>query len=812
MGDDRATATGTTVAACTVITREQVPAARLLAATYREHHPTHEFVVLVVTGSEAEFAGPAWLGLDPDEFLRMATCHTGEDLVDAVRPLLLRKLLEHHDVAVLLSPDTRVYAPFAEVSALAAEHGLVVTPSVLAPLPGDGCEPFDAPGLFNGFLAAGRAAVPFLGHWAEKALLREPRDSGTWAWTDLIAGVFPHEIVRDPGLAVGYWNLHERPLTDGPHGPVVDGAPLRFLCFRAYDPELPWLLSTNAMTRPRVTLSGAPVLAALCDDYGRKLLGRGGETFDELPDGTPLTREMRQLYHDAWIRTERPLRSPDPFGQLVQKVPPHPFGDDDGLAFRQWLTEPATPAEAASGMNRLATRVWANRIDLQVAFPQPTGRDTESFRHWCATHGVAEKKLPEWALPHEPPPLSEPVAEFGVNVAGYLTAELGLGEMARVAQRAIAASGIPMASVVEEYSLSGSVRTALDAPDSVGAPRYGVSLLTVNSDFTGPLLESHPDVGHHRYRIGLWAWELEEFPESMHDGFALVDEVWTPSDFARKTIAAHSPVPVKTIPVPVLDPGPVTRPSRAPGDVIQFLFIFDFNSTGGRKNPWGVVTAFQQAFPSREDVRLVIKATNGHRKTSARERLRRMIGDDPRIELREHYLSVAELDALYAETDAYVSLHRSEGFGLTVAEAMVRGVPVIATDYSGTSEFFGEGLGWPIPYTMTEVGEGWAPYQPDGHWADPDLDAAASAMRAVADDPAEARRRGEAAREHVLRTRSMDTAAAWMREQLQAAHKRWQSREAKPPESTPQRHPFLTRARRTLRPLRVLARRIRAVG
>ena len=283
-------------------------------------------------------------------------------------------------------------------------------------------------------------------------------------------------------------------------------------------------------------------------------------------------------------------------------------------------------------------------------------------------------------------------------------------------------------------------------------------------------------MGYRRYRIGLWAWELEDFPPHLHKGFDLVDEVWMVSEFCARAIAPHSPVPVKVIPVPVLDPGEKPRPPRAPGDPVRFLFAFDFNSTGQRKNPWGVVEAFRRAFGDRTDVRLTIKATNGHLHPEAEERLRHVIGADERIELLDRYLSVAELDALYADSDAYVSLHRSEGFGLTVAEAMVRGMPVIATDYGGTTEFFDPAVGWAIPYERAEVGPGWAPYQEDGVWADPDLDAAANAMRAVADDPAEARRRGKAAREHILRTRSMDAATEWIRTQLRAAYDTWRAR------------------------------------
>ncbi|MGW3960310.1 glycosyltransferase [Amycolatopsis sp. NPDC005003] len=777
-------------AACTVVTRDRRAVADVLAESYRAHHPGHAFTVLVADDE----ATPAELGLDPDEYHRLVTCHAGADLVDVLRPLLVRSLLDAADVVVLLDPDIEIHAPFEDVAALAAGHGLVVAAALLEPLPQDGLEPEHVPGVFDGFLTAGQDARPFLDHWADRARRRAPhRTEPTWRWPDLLPGVFDHLVVRDPGLAVGYWNRHERPAT----GP-------KFLAFRGYDPETPWLLTADCRQRPRVRLSADPVLRELCDRYGERIgAGAHGDSpYATLPGGTPLTSVMRQLYHDAWSRSERFRDTPDPLGRVAEKPPPHPFGDDGGRAFRQWLTEPASPLDAATGLTRLAAAVWLARVDLQAVFPHPRGAQRAAFRQWCATHGVEEGLLPSWAVPAEPPPPVPPVADFGVNVAGYLTAELGLGEMARVVQRAIAAAGVPMVSVVEEHSLSGSVRTGLAAPDDVGVPRFGVSLLTVNSDFTRLILDTHPDTGANRYRIGLWAWELEDFPAAMHDGFTLVDEIWTPSEFATRAIAAHAPVPVRTIPVPVPDPG---EPVREPAPGTQFLFIFDFNSTGGRKNPWGVVEAFHRAFPGREDVRLVLKATNGHLNTPAVERLRRAIGGDPRIELLERYLTVAELGALYARTDAYVSLHRSEGFGLTVAEAMVRGIPVIATDYSGTTEFFGPEHGWPVPATMIDVGPGWPPYHPEGRWADPDLDVAAAAMRAVADDPAEARRRGRAAREHILRTRSTETAAGWLRERLTEAHQAWLAGRA--PRPAP-RHPLVAGVRRVLRPVRAAARRL----
>ncbi|RJQ74964.1 FkbM family methyltransferase [Pseudonocardiaceae bacterium YIM PH 21723] len=776
--------------ACTIVARNYLPAAKVLARSYLAQHPDHEVVVLVLDGvgaaasdssgqpARVRFVGPETAGLDRDEFLRMATAYNITELATAVKPYLLRELRRTAEVAIYLDPDIEVYAPMPELSELAKQHSIVLTPHFLQPLPRDGRLPAETDvmgsGIFNlGFIAVGPGSEGFLDFWAERlrhdAIVAPDRQLFTdQRWVDQVPALFPNHVLRDPGFNVAYWNAHERPVDRAADGtPTAGGRPLRFYHFSGYRPERPWQLSVHSARNPRVVLSDHPVLAELCHAYGEQLKAGGYDrALDDVPygfakaaDGSALPSAVRRLYRDEWIKAEK----------KDKPLPPHAFGPD-AADFRAFLTAPGEPTEAGAGLNRYVMLVWRSRPDLQTAFPQPCGRDAADFKAWCRTSGIREKQLPDWALP-EDQSFEEPHPEFGVNVLGYLTAELGVGEMGRIVHDAIAAAGIPVASVVEDKMVYN--RTALQGPSTQGSPRFPLSLLAVNADQTQVVLEHHPEVGHHRYRIGLWAWELEDFPKAMHPAFDLVDEVWTVSEFCAKAMSEHATVPVKAIPVPVRDPGPVQLRERTADDPVRFLFAFDFNSIGQRKNPWGVVEAFQRAFPDRDNASLLIKAINGKKNTDAAERLRLAAAGDPRITLIEHYLSVADLNALYTESDAYVSLHRSEGFGLTVAEAMVRGMPVISTDYSSTTEFLSADTGWPVPYELIEVGIGHPPYPADAVWADPDLDAAAAAMREIAGDPAEARRRGQAARAHLLSTRGMDQAARWMREQLEQAHQTW---------------------------------------
>lgn len=784
MGEPRTGA----VTACTVVARNYLPAARVLAASYLEHHRDHEFVIAVIDvprgtverQGRLRTVGPEATGIDEDDYLRMATAYNVTEMATAVKPYLLRELRAASEVVIYLDPDIKVFAPMPELAGLARSHGIVLTPHFLRPLPRDGKDPSEAAimgaGIFNlGFVATGPGSGPFLDFWAERlrqdAVVAPEKQLFTdQRWVDQVPALFDHHVLRDPGFNVAYWNVHERPVERDADGVLTAGGhPLRFFHFSGYRPERPWLLSHHTSTRPRVVLSEHPVVRELCDDYRVSLQGAGyAETLESIPygfaemaDGTKIGPAIRTLYRDAWVEAER----------KGKQVPPHAFGPDGGAALRAWLAAPPDDAPVGTALNRLVQAVWDSRPDLRSAFPQPHGRDAEAFRSWCASSGVAEASLPRWALPTEPVTPSEPVDEFGVNVVGYLTAELGVGEMGRIVHDAIERAGVPVTAVVEDRLVLN--RTGLAEPGTVGEPRFPVSLLVVNADQTRAVLDRLPQVGHHRYRIGLWAWELEEFPRDMHHAFDLVDEVWTISEFCRAAIAEHTSIPVKAIPVPVRDPGPVNRLPRRPGDPVRFLFAFDFFSIGQRKNPWGLVEAFQRAFEGRDDVRLVLKAINGDKNPQVAERLRVRVLDDPRIELVERYLSAAELDELYATSSCYVSLHRSEGFGLTVAEAMARALPVISTNYSSTTEFLDARTGWPVPYRLVPVGPGHHPYPADAMWAEPDLDAAARAMREVADNPAEAERRGRAAREHVLRTRSMNAAASWVREQLRTAYDNW---------------------------------------
>ena len=183
-----------------------------------------------------------------------------------------------------------------------------------------------------------------------------------------------------------------------------------------------------------------------------------------------------------------------------------------------------------------------------------------------------------------------------------------------------------------------------------------------------------------------------------------------------------------------------------------FLFSFDFLSFSGRKNPAAVLDAFRFAFAGRsfqDDVSLVIKCVNAAFAPAEMQKLRRELDDRLDIHFLDRELSRSEMLGLIDTVDCVVSLHRSEGLGLLVAEAMALGVPVIATDYSATTELISQATGYPVDYKLIPLKTGDYPHSEGQVWADPDLSHAAWQMRHVVEQSNSNMRLIEAARRHI---------------------------------------------------------------
>ncbi|MEM7581935.1 MAG: glycosyltransferase [Acidobacteriota bacterium] len=300
---------------------------------------------------------------------------------------------------------------------------------------------------------------------------------------------------------------------------------------------------------------------------------------------------------------------------------------------------------------------------------------------------------------------------------------------------------------------------------------FDINLIIVNAD-TVPKFVEHvgPEVLQGRYNIGMWAWEVEDLPPKMARAAEHLDEIWSCSRFSAEAIARSVSCPVQALPLPVTvpKPPPGTRADLGLTDEFLFLFCFDFNSIFERKNALAVIDAFRRAFKPGEGAELLIKTINGDDFQDQLQRLHAASLDRPDVKVVDGYLQAQEQRVLMNTCDAYVSLHRSEGFGFTMAEAMALGKPVIATGYSGNMDFMTEANSYPVPFERVHVGPGSAPYPADSYWAQPDVAAAAERMRRVFDRPDEARKKSKQARQDIETRHTPELKAQVVLERLQA--------------------------------------------
>ncbi len=486
------------------------------------------------------------------------------------------------------------------------------------------------------------------------------------------------------------------------------------------------------------------------------------------------------------VRVVRAARRRDdhPGHPLVER-PPDPFAPGELGAFYEWLASPEERHEVARATPRLCYELYLARKDLVSAYPHLGSIDSLRFRQWVLHFGLGEEEVPEpvrkaafedglW--PAEPELTWSEASGLhpGYLVSGYLTAELGLGEAARRGLEAMRSAGIPCAGYPFAHTLSRKGHVELALPTTH-------SSLDVNAVFVAPdqlrafVVHVGPSFFAGRYTVGTWAWETEDATEAMVTASSFVDEIWTLSDFTRASVSKATDKPVLTFTLPIVEPAvDRSRDPRSLGmpDGFVFLFVFDYLSTAERKNPRGLVAAFCRAFAPGEGPTLLLKSINGDRATSEVERLRHGAGERPDIVLLDGYLDPAECSAMLARADCYVSLHRAEGFGLTMAEAMALGRPVIASGYSGNLEFMNEENSYLVPVTPIQLEADAPPYRKGETWGDPDLEAAAELMRRVYESPGEAAAKAALGRRYVLTEHGNARAVRFLASRFEAIHER----------------------------------------
>ena len=346
-----------------------------------------------------------------------------------------------------------------------------------------------------------------------------------------------------------------------------------------------------------------------------------------------------------------------------------------------------------------------------------------------------------------------PQALRDVRVVGLLSSSSGLGKSARLCIEALRDAG---------YAVTGAdVADLFDSADGLAPPMTEtrrappqVSIYHLNPPMLLPgIMRSNPIAFWRSYAIGYWAWELETLPAEWIGAIRFMDAIMVPSAFCKTAIERHTTKPVLVVPHPVtLDPSPLCqRPEQPDGRPFRVVSIFNFGSSFERKNPVAVVRAFRRAFGSGQPAELILKVSDGSRYADDKARIEAEIGRSSNIRLIDEVWDAARLSHLLASADAYLSMHRSEGFGLTLAEAIVEGVPVVATNWSGNMDFCRPDLCFPVDYALVPLQDRHASFATVGkaRWAEPSIEHAAAQLRRVRDHREAARRAAAELRDHL---------------------------------------------------------------
>jgi glycosyltransferase involved in cell wall biosynthesis len=430
---------------------------------------------------------------------------------------------------------------------------------------------------------------------------------------------------------------------------------------------------------------------------------------------------------------------------------------------------------AACPVTRFMFYIWRSRSDLSRAFDLHNPASRLEYCKWFLLHASREYELPAEAYPQElltalsnagDRSVAEKALEFinakkqaalehqtssaqavrhvektntqlhsdGANLIGYARGEFGMGEHVRMSARSFAAEGIPF-SVINHAEVGAHGAADASIESWIGGNQiYTTNIFHINADLLPPLYYRFgKNFFEQHYNIGYWAWELSKCPPEFDLALNMVDEVWTISEFVREALKTRSPVPVINMSMAVSIPELQRSYSKAyfklPEDSFLFLSIFDAASFLDRKNPIATVRAFKVAFSKGDEkVRLVLKTMNVPSENPLWQALMDEIRKDARISVISGRMTRDEVLGLSSVCDTLVSLHRSEGFGLCMAESMLLGKPVIATNYSGSREFAREETACVVDYKLVPVAEGSYPSSQGQEWAEPDIEHAAYFM------------------------------------------------------------------------------------
>lgn len=618
----------------------------------------------------------------------------------AIKPYCMKYFFNKgYSKVIYIDPDIKFYSSISKLDRLFSEYDVIMTPHMTSPYPDDekmqNAQVIMQAGIYNcGFIAAkntvnGNNLASF---WAKQLYAKcfiDPHNGlfTDQKWADWFPSLFDKvHILKDQGYNAAYWNLHERKIFKKEDAWYANDDELVFYHFSGLNKNETHNISRH---QNRYCLSdfADTDLSELFCDYVDDVNSRKADVFASTPyyfNYIPSTSiEIKDRYRV-------------PFAKKLSKYKVIMYASDPSRKFRTVFTY----AKILYRNYRIS-----NLFELLL--------------------GYREKK-----------------AIDGVNLIGYFDEAHSIGEVGRNFIRKMYATGIAFAlyNIESGASKIPQVEQAEFAEYMVKKLPYMNNVFIVNADALPVVYKNRPELFKGRHNAGIWFWEFETGFQKYAPAHKYLDEVIVYSDHVLKGISGYLPkdcaISKKTYPFDGYDkeliPSSEILDKYGISDGgFRLFFNFDYNSSYDRKNPEAILYAYAKAFANIADVSLIIKTSNEENSPENREKLQNLILNlnlSGKIRLVSEILSKNEMLSLINACDAYISLHRAEGLGLGMMDAMNLGKPVIATNYGGNTDFMTTKNSIPINYKMVKANTTFDAYRDVEEWAEADIDQAADAL------------------------------------------------------------------------------------
>lgn len=344
-----------------------------------------------------------------------------------------------------------------------------------------------------------------------------------------------------------------------------------------------------------------------------------------------------------------------------------------------------------------------------------------------------------------------------LSLVGHPFSPIGMGEHVRKTYQALSSVGVGPKSIIDIYQLNNDMQVLFSASQVqniiLNNGFQDINIFHINGDEVEQTLAHLGCEGlNHGYNIIYPAWELSKYPLEWAKQLDRFDEIWAPSNFIKDALEKSCKKKVIHMPL-ACDVNIKTYYPRKffsiPENKYTFLFFFDLRSFASRKNPFGILEAFKKLLskaPSSK-AHLVLKihgVYESEKSSQFFEKFKSEMGMN--LTVIDGVLSEDQIRSLVLCTDSFISLHRAEGFGRGIAEAMMLGKPVIATAWSGNLDFMKKSNSLWVDYELIPIADGEYPFWHGQHWADPDIHQAVSLMQYLIDNPEEGQKIGHQAR------------------------------------------------------------------